>query len=283
MRTKWHWPASLRFHPVVWLFAAVVVVVSWVELPTGGGDWRWYFGPAARDALVDPSIRRVPNPPAISVLLWPLGLLSDRMATTVTNGLSVIVVASVTRRFGGPDWLAVPVLVSPPGYWLFRAGQIDWLPLLGLLISNGFDVVLLMLKPQVAIGVVVPRLRRAGVLWLRYLMPAAVIGFASLILWPGWPLNAARVAPSVDAWWNVAVWPWGLPVGGFLLWRAWKSGEEWLGVAASPFLFPFLSVQSYLGLLIVLAARWPRPALVVWAVANGTLILLRRWTVITVY
>jgi len=37
-----------------------------------------------------------------------------------------------------------------------------------------------------------------------------------------------------------------------------------LGVVASPLLFPFVNRHSYLALMIVLAARWPRLALGVW-------------------
>jgi hypothetical protein len=124
---------------------------------------------------------------------------------------------------------------------------------------------LVILKPQVALGVIIPRLRRAGTRWLAYLAPSAAFGLISLVIWPGWPVGILKFAPVLLAGeWNSSLWPWGIPVGLFLLWRAWRSSEDWLGVAATPFLFPYVNMPSYLGLLIVLAARWPRWAIVIW-------------------
>ncbi len=201
-----------------------------------------------------------------AMLLSPLGGLPDRVATAITNGLSVIIFALVARKFGGPDWIAIPVLISPPGYWLFANGQTEWLVLIGLLFFNGFDIAFLLLKPQVALGAIVPRLRRAGYLWKQYLLPSLIIFAISLLIWLMWPLKMREVLPILTSGsWNSALWPWGLPLGAFLLWYGWKTSDDRWGVAATPFLFPYINLPNYLGFMIVLAAKWPRWALLFWA------------------
>jgi hypothetical protein len=278
----WRWPEALRFGPVVWIVAGVVGVVSWVGLPVGGNDWREFFGVAARTWWPDPwaGVGDFPYVPWTGLLLSPLGGIPDRAATTLVNIAAVIVCAGVARRLKGPDWIVAPVLISPPGFWMFRNGQMEWLSLMGLLMFNGLDLLLLAIKPQVGLGVLIPRLKRARGQWIRYLAPSVIVGAASLVIWLAWPLRALPdpTPDWVQANWNWSIWPWGVPVAIFLLWRAWKTGEDWLGVVASPLLSPYVNMPNYLGMMLALAARWPRVALGIWIVMW---LVLAGWLLIT--
>jgi hypothetical protein len=257
----------LRLHPAIWIFAIAVLVGSWFLFPDGGFDWRNDIGPGARTWWPSPWDEGLILAPWGALLLSPLGGLPDRFATALTNGLSVILFALVARRFGGPDWIAIPVLISPPGYWLFYNGQTEWLVLVGLLFFNGLDVAFLALKPQVALGVFLPRLKRAGDQWKQYVLPGFLIFAISLLIWPLWPLEMFEIAPILTSGsWNSALWPWGLPIGIFLLWYSWKNADDRWGVVATPFLFPYVNLPNYLGLMIVLASKWPRWTLIIWAV-----------------
>jgi hypothetical protein len=257
----------LRLHPAVWIFAVVVFVGSLFLFPEGGFDWRNDIGPGARNWWPSPWDEGLILAPWGAVLLSPLGGLPDRIATALTNSLSVILFALVARKFGGPDWIAIPVLISPPGYWLFYNGQTEWLVLVGLLFFNGLDVAFLMLKPQVALGAFLPRLKRAGDQWKQYILPGVLIFAISLLIWPLWPLKMSEIFPVLTSGsWNSALWPWGLPIGGFLIWYSWKSADDRWGVAATPFLFPYINLPNYLGLMIALASKWPRWTLIIWAV-----------------
>ena len=260
---KLKWP---RLSPLVWIFAGVILVGSWFLFPDGGFDWRNDIGPGARHWWPAPWDHGLILAPWGATLLSPLGGLPDRIATALTNGMSVLVFALVARKLGGPDWIAIPVLISPPGYWLFYNGQTEWLILIGLLFFNGLDIAFLMLKPQIALGAVVARLRRASDQWKHYLLPSFLLFLCSLIVWPMWPLKILEAAPTLTAGsWNSALWPWGIPVGIFLLWYSWKYADERWGIAATPFLFPYINLPNYLGLMIALAARWPKWALIAWA------------------
>lgn len=280
---NWHWAVELRLHPLVWSFALIVLVGSWILLPEGGFDWHNDIGPAARQwwpAPYNAGLNGLPLAPWAALLLSPLGGLPDRAATAITNAITVLVVALVAKRFGGPDWIALPVLLTPSGFWLFRNGQTEWLMLLGLLFFNGLDAVLLILKPQVAVGAIVSRIRRADKQRRVYLTPLVVVILISFAVWNEWFLKILTFAPVlIKGDWNSSVWPWGVVAGLGLLWRAWKTGDDRWGVAASPFLSPYVNLPSYLGLLIVLASRWPRWFLLIWAlvwISAGLLFFISR-------
>ena len=155
-RIHWHLPDWLRFSPIIWLFALSVGALSWYWLPEGGHDWRNFFLLAGRNWWPDPwgGLGAFPYPPWASLLISPLAALPARVATVLTNTTAVLMLTLVIRRFDGPEWVVLPVLISPPGFWLFSNGQLDWLVWWGLLMFNGLDILLLTIKPQVAIGVV---------------------------------------------------------------------------------------------------------------------------------
>lgn len=270
---RW-WP---RLHPGVWAFAALVFVGSLVLLHDGGKDWRNDISPAARAWWPAPWEEGLPLPPYAALLMSPLGGLPVRQATAITNTLAVIVLALVIRQFGGPWWGVIPVMVSPSGIWLFTNGQTEWLVLSGLLFCNGLDLLLLSLKPQVGFWVAVARLRRAGSDWPRYITPAVIAVLLSLVFWPLWPLHLSRYSAELfPAAWNASFWPWSLPLGAFLVWRAWQTGDDRYGLAASPLLFPYVNWPSYIGLLALLVSCWPRLTLAAWAVmwVGGTLLFV---------
>lgn len=268
---RW-WP---RLHPGVWLFAALVFAGSLVLLPNGGQDWRNAMVPAAHAWWPEPWESAIPYPPYLGIILSPLGGLPFREGTAINNVAAVIVVALVIHRFGGPWWGVVVVFLTPSGIWHFANGQVDWLALAGLFWFNGLDLVFFMLKPQVALWVVVARLRRAGASWWRYLSPASAMLATSLVIWPLWPVHVARVGKAViDDPYNASLWPWSLPLGAFLVWKAWQTGDDRYGLAASPLLFPYVNWPSYLGLLTILVSRWPRATLAAWAVTWGGGMLL---------
>jgi hypothetical protein len=154
---QWRWPDFLRLHPLVYVFAALVMLYSYIRLPMGGNDWRNYFAIVGQEWWPNPyeHVGSFPYPPWIGLLLSPLAALPNRVASVLTNGLSVLILANVAKRFGGASWLVIPVWLTPAGFWYIINGQADWLCWLGLLFFNGFDLVLLGLKPHTAFAVIV--------------------------------------------------------------------------------------------------------------------------------
>src|SRR5436305_1139331 len=119
---NWSWPDQLRLHWVVWVFALVVAVLTWVRLPEGGNDWIRGAALAARDWWPAPWLHNFPLAPWGALLFSPVATAPDRLGTVIGNFLSVIVLAMVIRRFGGPDWIVVLVMLTPAGYFLLING-----------------------------------------------------------------------------------------------------------------------------------------------------------------
>ncbi|MFQ5943557.1 MAG: hypothetical protein ACE5JF_08395 [Anaerolineales bacterium] len=246
--------------------AAIVFVVSLFFLSEGGFDWRNDIAPAARAWWPEPWVFGFPQAPWAAAIVFPIANLPDRLATAFTNGICMLVLAAVARKYRGPEWSAILVYLSPPGFSFFVNGQTEWLVLLGLTFYNGLDPILLLIKPQVAAGVLLPRLIRAGDSWKTYIVPGAIFVVLSLVVWPLWPVRLWQSFSPVliGSEWNASAWPWGIAVGVVLLWIAYRTRDDFWGVVASPFLFPYVNWPSYLGLLIVVAARWPRMFAIGW-------------------
>lgn len=240
-------------------FALLVFLMCWFLLPDGGTDWRNDIQPAIRHGGFAPWEEGLPLPPWSVIALSPLGWLSARAATAAIGAISVVTIALLVRRFSAPDWITVPIMLSPSGFWLLINGQTEWLMLLGVLFSNGLDVMLLTLKPQVGLWVIPAHLRRAGHDWWKYLLPSCLLIAVSFVIWPLWPVHIADYRHVLlPADWNASLWPYSIPFGVVCSWRAWRTGDERWGLLASPFLFPYVNLPSYIGVLIVIFSRWPR-------------------------
>jgi hypothetical protein len=68
---------------------------------------------------------------------------------------------------------------------------------------------------------------------------------------------------ALNGFWNDSIWPWSVPVGLYFLWKSWQTkADEW-ALVASPLLFPYVNITTWIVLLVVLAARHPLAASIV--------------------
>jgi hypothetical protein len=255
----------------IWFFALLVGLGSYQWMSHGGSDWQNDIGPGIRH-LETPWQEGLVLPPYMAVLLSPLGLVSDRLGTALLNTISVLLLALVIKKFNGSQWLTIPLLLSPPGYWLFKNGQTDIICLSGVLFG-GWGVPLLLAKPQVALLVCLPLFRQKG--WKFFIPGIAVVGL-SLMVWPLWILRMKEVVPTqtlVEGGWNLSLFPYSIPFGLLLLGLAWKFKDFRWGIVASPLLSPYVNMPSYLGALTVLATIKPKIAVAVWLLIWGSGVL----------
>jgi len=252
------WPIAPAL-ALLGISVALTLAVLWRVMPVGV-DWEYTFSQI-------PAIWRNPyqlwlftNPPWIMALL-PHAWLPLRLGNAVNILLNIGLIIVAVRAAGGGRMALALTLTSPVFFDLARTNNVDWIPLLGFVIGPMWGLPLLAAKPQALGGAAVVWVadafrRRAWRIFLP-LLAVVAISFA----WGFWP---AHLNVPKDVMWNFAPWPWGLPLGAWLLYRAIKNNDPYLGAASTPFLVPYLAPYSAAGLFGLAAARWPRVAQVIW-------------------
>lgn len=236
-------------------FSLAIGMVSWMLLPNGGLDmredilpslWNWRY----------PWEEGMPLFPWAILVLMPLRILSPQGATALINGLSTLLVALLIKRFGGDILFTIPIMLSPIGYRLLTTGQTDAIVAAAILLPAGFDL-LLFWKPQVLLHI----------FWIRvfehpktYFISGIALLAASFVVWGFWLEDVWEFGRTqlIDGWWNFSLWPYGIPVGLLMIYLSFKKKDAGYGLIASPLLFPYVNGPSYIGLLAVAAAKWPR-------------------------
>lgn len=260
--------SEAKLSPYV-LVVVLVFVISLLSWPEGGKDFAADIRPGARNWLM-PWSEGMPQAPYVSLLLHPISYFRASVGTATVNAAGVAVMLLVLAKHKAPLWVVFPVLLSPVGYYELACGQTDWLPLAGVLVTGGADLILFTCKPQVAICGSVARLSR------RSIVVALLFFVGTLLIWGLWPLKLYEFAWLSETEWNSAVWPLGIPAGAMLAILSYRRHDELLGVAASPLLFPYVNMGSYLGALMVLGIKYPKWLVVLWVTiwAVGLFMLL---------
>jgi hypothetical protein len=240
---------------VVLAFSLAIGAISWFSLPNGGMDMRDDILPSLHNWLA-PWKEGTPLFPWATLVLMPLRLFNARGATAIINGVSILLLALVIKRFKGNVLFTIPIVISPFGAALLENGQTDALILASLLLPAGLDL-LLFWKPQVC----------AHAFWVRfrvhpktYIVSAVLLVLVSFFIWGFWPREVFQFAQEnlIKGWWNRALWPYAIPFGLGLVYLSIRNNDEGYGVMASPLLFPYVNIQSYIGLLVVVACKWPK-------------------------
>ncbi|GAB4571736.1 MAG: hypothetical protein Kow0077_09220 [Anaerolineae bacterium] len=224
-----------------------------------------------------------PYVPWAAVLMIPFGLVPVELAVLVQMVLYCVLLAAVIYRFGGGLAAVLITLTSAIAFDTALEINMEWIVVLGLLVPHVWSGPLLLVKPQAALGYWLGFEWRE---WLRGgLVVLAVIAVA-LILWPGWVQGMwADIQVNTLGEWGSRInlafshilprpiaWLIGGGLAGLALWRQ----DPVLGVFAWLFFVPYITLYSLLPAFALLAARWPRPALVLsgalWLVYGRVLI-----------
>jgi hypothetical protein len=236
-------------------FALAVGIISWMVMPKGGIDMREDILPSLWNWRV-PWVEGTPLFPWATLILMPLRYFTPRDATAIINGLSVVLIALLIKRFDGNALFTIPIILSPIGYRLITTGQTDAIVLAGVLLPAGFDL-LFFWKPQVT----------AHVFWVKglaqpkiYLISGIALFLFSWLLWGFWLKEVWQFGQTklIGGWWNFSLWPYSIPIGLLMVYLSLKKKDVGFGIIASPLLFPYVNGPSYIGLLAIVAAKWPK-------------------------
>lgn len=241
------------------LAVATVVIPNW-HFPIWGHDFHLFYQAATalrtgqnpyEYDFHDP-VYSFHNPVYVAVIFVPLSLLPERIAMIVNAGLAAGAIWLVFYRLARSTFTASLALVSRPVFMILLTGNVDWLPLLAGIATPGVGLWLALVKPQVGfilaavLGWQVYRQNKRRGVWLMIAL-GAVLGL-SLALGMRWQ-------SMIAIQWNLSLFPFSLPIGAWLTWRAFQKNDRAPALAAAPFLSPYVAIQSW-GAAFPWLTRW---------------------------
>lgn len=242
------------------LLAAVGAVILFERIYPLGVDWFETFG---RIPSYWPNIYANPhfaNPPWV-VFLLPHVWLPMRWGNAANLCLNITALTLLMARYKG-GWQAYLLTFTSPLFLdLLRTNNVEWIPVVALLLPPAWGLPLLLVKPQVFGGIALVWWKRARYR-LGFIVPLLAIAAACWLIWGNW---ISKMGLHVDTrMWNFAPWPLGVPVGLFLLLKAFQSDDETLAAVSTPLLVPYLAPYSLTAVLALLSVTHRREAVYVY-------------------
>lgn len=186
-------------------------------------------------------------PPWAYLILAPIALLPPALGAAVMFVLTYLVYILILVRLK-----AKPIVII--GFILCRfvlanafLGNVDFLAALGFILPAPAGLFFVLMKPQLGIGIAIYWLVEA---WrkgripqvARVFAPVTIAYLLSFALYGFWP---ARFLGMRTAAGNPSIWPYGIPVGIYLIYKAIKERKALYAMGASPFLAPYVNITSY--------------------------------------
>jgi hypothetical protein len=256
-------------------FAILTLVVSLVKEPSI--DWQGAFYLAAQEVLHGRSPYNVINflnVPWTLIPLLPLALLPVRIGSAAIFVLSLAIFIYVAYRLGARGIWIVIFLMAPPVIHSLYLGNIDALSLLGFVLPPQIGLFFVLIKPQIGLVMAIfwfgEAWRQGGVRSVvRVFAPVTLAALISVAIFGNW-MTAERLDLQVYSTWNASWWPMGIPVGLVLCALSLRDRRRDYAMAASPFLAPYVTHSSWMGVVAALLPRKMELALAVigmWIVA----------------
>lgn len=221
-----------------------------------GIDWYQTWLPASSALLAGHSPYTVPtfiSAPWALLAVLPLAWLPPTVGRWVWFFISLAAFAAVPWRLGASPVATVAFLLSPTVVHCLLNANMDWLPLLGLILPRPLGVFALAVKPQVGIGVLVfwlaESIHEGPLAVARLLAPVCIVTALSFAVFGWWPGLFAQATAHT---WNASLWPYSLPVGAGLLVHALRVRRWEHALAAGPCLSPYVALHSWAGALLAI-------------------------------
>lgn len=205
----------------------------------------------------------------------PHSLLNLDTGNAINLALNVWVIVLVARKYGGTQWhIALAITMTNPIFVsTLINNNIDWIPLLAFLAPDWLAYPLLAMKPQVLGASAIIRFKRNP--RLITLLPLALVLIVSVLIWGAWWSHLGRDMDTTA--WNLAPFPYLIPVGLYLLWVGLRRDDAIIAACATPFFVPYFALYSLSGLHVLLACRHRNAALALWVFVWWYFIITARW------
>ncbi len=203
------------------------------------------------------------------MMLAPAGWLPERLAVIIGTLLPIVALTYTSWKVRKPYMIAL-VGLTFPFMELCIWGNLDWMPMLGMLSINALSPFLLAVKPQAGALAAVGYLGSLrGKNWKEYVRvfgPVIVIGIPLLFLYPGFLHNLFVVNNRLPNISNFSLFPYTIPLAVPLLWLSYRRADPLYGALASLCVAPYFYFHSIIPSLFLIADRsWK------WGVAVNVL------------
>lgn len=231
------------------LFCASVYYASFLP----DADWRNKFYPLIRDCFRGVSPYWNPAfqyPPWVVLPLFPFVIFPINISRGLLFVSSILFVGFFAYKTKNKFLTILAVLISSTVVGSIIAGNIDALLILAMFLPPAWMLFFLMIKPQIGVGVALYFLydvwKSKNLLKGIQIFAPVVAGYIiTIIIFPDF-LTRIINTTSVFSIWNRSIFPYGVPIGIFLLWFSIYRKNVFYALAAGPFLSPYTTFFSYL-------------------------------------
>jgi hypothetical protein len=242
------------------ILIAVLTFILSTSLPDLGYDWTHTYRPAALAMAHGESPYSVDiyyAAPWAVIPLIPFALLPEKLGNAAMFLIGLFAFAYVAYRLNPKPAVIVIFILSAPVVGCLIWGNIEWMPLLGLVLPAPIGLIFAIIKPQVGIGLVIywffHLMKTQGLLGtVKAFLPVTGITLLSFWLYGLWPLrfqDTLALSTSSDLQYNTSLWPYGIFIGIWLIYKAVQHQKAETAIAASPFLSPYTLQYTWVTVL----------------------------------
>jgi hypothetical protein len=248
-----------------------------------GGDWMNFlpaiqiFLHGGNPYLVGKEFYGVYEPFWTYILLAPFALLPFWTGRILLFFVSIVAFTVSAVKMGASRLQLVLFLCSASVFGCLYSGNIDFLVTMGIWMPPTIGLFFVMMKPQIGVCIAIYWMYNAwkegGVLKVaKVFTPITAAYLLSFFLYGFWPKHLLNMSNNP---WNFGLFPYLVPVGIFLLYKALQLQDIRLAGISTPMISPYVTRYNF---SIVLLSLFNRPALFIatWAVLWLT-VLIRLW------
>jgi hypothetical protein len=225
-----------------------------------GMDWEQTYRPAALAMAHGKSPYSVEifyAAPWAVIPLIPFALLPPKLGNIGIFLLGLSAFAYVAYKLKADPRSMTIFLLSASVVGCLVYGNIEWMPLLGFVLPAPIGLIFAVIKPQVGIGLVVywfVHILRTKGIWevIKTFTPLGIVTLLSFWMYGFWPLLFQKTmeqsqTSALD--YNTSLWPQGVFVGIWLLYKAIQKQKPGMALASSPFFSPYALQFTWVSVL----------------------------------
>jgi hypothetical protein len=239
---------------LVVLGGAVIVILAaaLASVFPFGPDWREVYYRAIKDLLAGRNPHetvqpRFLNPTWILLPMLPLGALPIAWGGAIFFLASVMSFAYAAYKLGASPLAMGAFVFSPPVVHCLLNGNVDWIPLLGVVLPPQIGLFLVTAKPQIGVTVslfwLVEAWRKGRAREVARVFGPVIVAFGvTFVIFGFWP---RMWLDQPEQWWNASLFPWSVPFGLWWIAQALRKREIKYALPAGPALSPYVIFHTW--------------------------------------